>query len=156
MLQNFAYYARYYAPYASKFLHERLPHGFVAFKRDADTLALDISLSLSENKLTCAFFSRSVFRLVTKGRDSMVTSQHPLICVRQSFRSFLQALYAFPSLPFSSIHCHRTIQCPSHACNSFFFFKRVDESKLQRFFKAYFQILITSECRLLELRSCSY
>ena len=48
--------------------------------------------------------------------DSLVSSQRPLICVWQSFWSFLQVLYTFPSLPFSSIHCHRTIQCPSHAC----------------------------------------
>ena len=60
-----------------------------------------VTLSLSENKLTCAFFSHSTIRLVTKGRNSLVTSQRPLICVRQSFRSFLQALYSFPALPFS-------------------------------------------------------
>ena len=115
-------------------------------------LSCYVTLSLSENKLTCACFSHSI---VTKGGDSLVTSQRSLICVRQSFRSFLQVLYTFPALPFSSIQCHRTIS-NIHLMHVIKKLKRVDESKLQRFIKAFFQILITSECRLLELRSCSY
>ena len=44
--------------YASKFLHEHLPCGFVAFKRDAYTLALDIWPNFRASSL----FPRSLLR----------------------------------------------------------------------------------------------
>ena len=61
MLQNFAYYARYYAPKYSlclKIFARTLTTWLCSFKRDADTLALDIW----PNFRASSMFPRSLLR----------------------------------------------------------------------------------------------